>query len=302
MNKIEKFHKAREVKDDEFYTPLSTIKKELIQYRKHFVGKVIYCNCDNPDFSQFYIYFKSVFIDWKLKAVIFTYYSGDTTKKSKSYDQKSLFGDEKASTKTVLSLHNGKVIETKTAMKGSGDFRSRDCIEILKSADIIVTNPPFSMFIEFIQTLFTYKKKFLIIGPLLSIMYRDIFNQIKLGKIWTGSMDDINTTEFYRADGTVKQIASVWITNLKYKTEKPFLELTKKYDPNFYPKLDNYDAINVKKVKDIPKDYYKPMAVSVTILYKHNPRQFKIIALLNSAKKPFLNGKILFVRIVIQRI
>ena len=293
--------KAKEVKDDEFYTPLLTIKKELIQYRKHFINKIVYCNCDNTEFSQFYTYFKKVFIKWGLKAVIFTYYNGDTKKKAKSYDQKSLFGEDKTSTKTTLSLNNGKVIETKTAMNGNGDFRSRQCIEILKSADIIVTNPPFSMFIEFIQTLYRHEKKFLVIGPMLSLHYRDIFNQIKAGKIWAGSDNDTNN-DFYRPDGTSKRAPSVWITNLKYKTEKPFIELTKKYDPKLYPKLDNYDAINVDKVKDIPKDYYKPMAVSLSMIYKHNPKQFKIIAVLNSTTTKLLNGKRLFTRIVIQRI
>ena len=297
---IDKLNKAKEVKDDEFYTPLSSIKKELIQYRSQFANKIVYCNCDNPDFSQFYTYFKSVFIDWKLKAVIFTHYNGDTKKKPKSCDQKSLFGKDKPSTKTTLSLNKGKVIETRSLIKSNGDFRSRECIEILKSADIVVTNPPFSMFIEFMQTLFTHKKKFLIVGPSLSIIHQDIFNQIKAGKVWSSSRDKIRD-KFYRSDGTVKDVGAVWLTNLKYRTEKPFIELTKKYDPSLYPKLDKYNAINVNRVNDIPKDYYKPMAVSVTILYKHNPKQFKIIALV-ARLQAILNGKILFARIVIQRI
>lgn len=272
MVKNKNLNDSKRRKNDEFYTLLSDIEAELQNYKKHFRGKTIYCNCDNPEFSNFWKYFKDNFEDLELKKLIATYFdSGDTTYK--------------------YVLSSGSKEPTKTPLFGDGDFRSPECIEILKEADIVVTNPPFSLFREYIAQLIQYEKKFSVIGSLNAVGYRDIFPLIKSHQIWISSNNqhqffrvpddyDIGVTKVH-ADGcryaTLGNIA--WYTNLPIERKFTDLVLTESYSPDKYPRYDNYNAINVNKLSEIPCDYDGIMGVPVTFIAKYNPNQFKILGI-----------------------
>lgn len=264
---------ARINKKDEFYTQLVDIEKELVYYEDEFKDKVIYCNCDNPEKSKFWEYLTTNFKRLQLKGLIATYrvLSG----KSKMY----------------LMLEENK-IDIKE-LKENGDFRSLECIEILKNADIIVTNPPFSLWREYISQLILYNKQFLILGNLNAVTYKELFPLIKENKIWLGVSIHSGDREFevpddyplnavgYRINAAGKKIIRVkgvrWFTNLDHSQRYKELVLSKIYTSKEYPKFDNYDAINVNKVSDIPKDYNGIMGVPITFLDKYNPNQFKIL-------------------------
>ena len=275
---------AKKAKQDEFYTQLTDIEKELKHYKHHFKDKVVYCNCDDPTENNFFHYFAYNFEYLGLKKLITTCYKNPNDPNSKAllleYNG-DLNGDK---------IPNPEEIGIKE-LKGDGDFRSEESLEILKQADIVVTNPPFSLFREFVAQLVEYDKKFLIIGNQNAITYKETFKLIKDNKLWLGCTNpkDFIVPEYYGDkdstwidDNGVKhqKFGNIsWFTNLEIKKRHEDLILYKKYIPEEYPKYDNYDAINVDKTKDIPMDYSGAMGVPITFLDKYSPEQFEIISL-----------------------
>lgn len=281
MPKNENLKNAKEAKNDEFYTQLSDISKELCNYKKHFENKVVFCNCDDPDWSNFWIYFHLNFSDLKLKKLIATHYDKDG---NPSYLMEYEGGNDSDS-KCWSQRH----------LKGNGDFRSEECVELLKQADIVVTNPPFSLFREYVAQLMEHEKKFLIIGNKNAITYKEFFPLLKDNKVWIGYNA---VKEFKQPDGTIKKFGNIgWYTNLDIKKRhKSLLDtLTKSYELHIdeYEKYDNYDAINVNRVKDIPEDYFGIMGVPITYMDSHNPDEFEIIGIAKrGAGDPKLKSKI----------
>ena len=283
---------AKEAKKDEFYTQLEDINNELRHYREHFRGKTVLCNCDDPRVSNFFTYFAYNFEFLGLKRLITTCY------KSQDMD---LFSQNKSEQAIYLIYDgdkNGNNIPDPEEigihpLKGDGDFRSRECIELLKQADIVVTNPPFSLFREYVAQLMEYDKKFLIIGNVNAINYREIFPFIMQNKIWLGPSIHSGDRKFWVPDNyelnasgcgideTGRKFIRVkgvrWFTNLDFKERHEDLILYKHFIPEEYPKYDNYDAIEINKVENIPCDYDGVMGVPLTFLDKYNPDQFGII-------------------------
>lgn len=268
-------HKASKAKNDEFYTRLETIEREVMHYREHFKGKTVYLNCDDPRESNFFKYFSYNFRKLKLKRLIASCY------KSQDYN---LFSMHDVTEKAVWLEYTGEKddgrVPTAEAIgvncfKGDGDFRSEESIELLKQADIVVTNPPFSLFREYMTQLIEYDKKFLILGNFNAITYKEIFPLIKENKVWTGVSP--RSMEFFLPNGSTKVVNACWYTNLPHKKRNQKMILFREYTPEKYPKYDNYDAINVDKVADIPKDYKGVMGVPITFVEKHNPEQFEIL-------------------------
>lgn len=310
------FDAAKREKNDEFYTQLVDIERELSHYKNQFRNKIIFCNCDNPYESNFFKYFAMHFNDLGIKKLITTCYKNSPI----ANKQLSLFDFESLENKTTSVPHKIIVEEVKdenkdgrvdlidvklilknrknalTRLKGDGDFRSDECIELLKEADIVVTNPPFSLFREYVAQLMEYKKKFLIIGNINALTYKEIFPLIKENKIWFGKNTSVSKMEFripdyypiltknYRIDPLsgdrfIRANGIRWFTNLEVSKRHENLTLYKKYNPEEYPKYDNYDAIEVSKVAEIPYDYEGAMGVPITFIDKYNPEQFEIIAL-----------------------
>lgn len=348
-NKNTKLRKAQKNKKDEFYTQLSDIENELRHYKKYFKGKTIFCNCDDPYESNFFKYFAANFNHLGLKKLIATCYSGSPI----SGTQLSLFDKDEGISKTphkiiiteVQDENNDGAIDLAdvefliknkknilTKLKGDGDFRSQECINLLKQADIVITNPPFSLFREYVAQLIEYDKKFIIIGSLNAITYKEIFGFIKENKIWLGY--GFNSGNAYFAINEenekfkiVKFRNCTWYTNIEIDRRKEELVLYKKYTPQEYPKYDNYDAINVDKTADIPYDYDGIMGVPISFLQLHNPSQFEIIGCFNNYnpetadiekgqiygwavrvpsttslfRGPVINGKAKYFRILIKR-
>lgn len=275
-------HNAKRQKNDEFYTRLTDIEKELKHYKEHFKGKTVYCNCDDARSSNFFKFFSLKFEDYGLKKLITTSYNPNGHGTVFVYE-----GDKNGN-----RMPDDSEIKV-TELKGNGDFRSEECVEILKEADIVVTNPPFSLFRDYIRTLVENDKKFLILGNNNAITYKEIFPLIKENKLWLGYADN-KTMEFglpeyyerwdrievtrgggYQKIGRVPAIS--WFTNLQHGKRNEELILYRHYTPEAYPKYDNYDAIEVSKVTDIPEDYYGVMGVPITFLGKYNPMQFEIV-------------------------
>ncbi len=274
--------KASIVKEDEFYTKLSDIEKELSHYRDYFEDKVIFCNCDDPLESNFWKYFELNFTILGLKKLIATHY--ETDKQSYMLEiSKDVNGDGLITSKDIV----------KKTLKQNGDFRSPECIELLKESDIVVTNPPFSLFREYIDTLIKYDKKFIIIGNQNIITYKEIFPLFKSDKIWLGYHygsqeflvpDDYDNSNAYIKPDNHKYVKFgniIWVTNLEISKRNKELILYKKYDEVYYPKYDNFDAINVDKISEIPINYDGLMGVPITFLSKYSPKQFSIIDALN---------------------
>ncbi len=319
-NTREALGEAQQNKNDEFYTQRSDIEKELNNYNhlskhNHFKDMVVFCNCDDPTESNFFKYFADNFSVLGLKKLICTHYEADENKKSYVLTitrGRDVNGDGKINRKDVV----------KTEMLFSnGDFRSPECIELLKQSDIVVTNPPFSLFREYVAQLMEYNKKFLIIGNQNAITYKEIFPLIKENKMWLGcTMNGSN--RWFRVPNTYKDSPStkigdgtdgfengvkyafvkavVWFTNLDYsKRHDEFIPKNyKNYygNENDFPKYDNYNAINVDNVNDIPVDYYDVVGVPITFLHKFNPEQFEIVGLGNSRdnftpNKDYINPK-----------
>ena len=310
--------KAKEAKHDEFYTQITDIEKELSHYREHFKDKVVLCNCDDPYESNFFKYFAMNFNTLGLKKLICTCYAaspvafknlddwfGDSPQKEKANElrQKKPYrvvieavndfnGDGAIDLADVEYLLRNDA-NSLTILKGDGSFDSPESIECLKEADIVVTNPPFSLFRQYLALLMEHRKKFLIIGNQNALTYKEVFPLIRDNQVWLGYHNgdmsfrvpdtyESRATRFWiddrgqkwRSLGTIS-----WYTNLDYKERHEEILLYKKYDSETYPKYDNYDAIEVSRTADIPMDYNGVMGVPITFLDKYNPEQFEIIGM-----------------------
>ncbi|MFH1997611.1 MAG: adenine-specific methyltransferase EcoRI family protein [Patescibacteria group bacterium] len=301
-------HKANKAKKDEFYTQLVDIEKELKRYKEQFRGKVVFCNCDDPKESNFVKYFSMNFEHLGLKKLIATHY-----KEANLFTQESPYKLEYTGDKNNNRMPDPDEFMTK--MISTGDFRSEECIELLKQADIVVTNPPFSLFREYVAQLIEHKKKFLIIGNTNALTYKEIFKLIKDNKIHTGYTNfnvgmffivPNDWEKFHHIDKNGNKIARVstscWFTNLEVGKHKEHIILYKKYNPDEYPKYDNYDAINVNKYADIPCDYEGVIGVPITFIDKYNPEQFEIVKFRkgDDDKDLSINGKFPYFRILIK--
>ena len=267
-------HEAKRAKNDDFYTQLPDIERELRHYKEHFKGKVVLCNCDDPRVSNFFHYFSYNFEHLGLKKLITTCYKNQSMDLFSRNDSEQAIWLEYDGDRDGSRIPDPEEIGIKH-LEGDGDFRSKECIELLKQADIVVTNPPFSLFREYVAQLVKYDKKFLIIGSINAISYKEIFPLIKDNKMWLG----VNPVkEFKQPDGVTKKFGNIcWFTNLPHNKRNQKIVLYKKYTPEEYPKYDNYDAINVNKTKEIPMDYDGVMGVPITFLDKYNPEQFEIL-------------------------
>ena len=335
--------KAREAKKDEFYTQLSDIEKELRHYTEHFRDKVVFCNCDDPYESNFFKYFALNFKHLKLKKLIATCYNGspvsgnellfdfgNTTDDPKKVAYKveiSEVNDVNSDGTVNLAdiqhlMQNDKNVIS--ILKENGDFRSTECVELLKQSDIVVTNPPFSLFREYLAQLEKYNKQFLIIGNVNAITYKESFRLIRDGKMWLGASIHSGDREFQvpdsyplnaagcRVDEQGRKFIRVkgvrWFTNMDYKERHEDLILYKNYTPEEYPYYDNYQIINVDKTSEIPLDYNGIMGVPITFLDKFNPDQFEILGIANSARfigdfpcLTIINKKRIYNRILIRK-
>ncbi len=316
---------AKKDKKDEFYTQLVDIERELKHYKAHFKNKVVLCNCDDPRISNFFHYFSYNFEFLGLKKLIATCY------KNQSRDLFSKNDSEQA----IYLEYNGDKNDNKIPdaeeigimpLTGDGDFRSDECIQLLKQTDIVVTNPPFSLFREYVAQLTKFDKQFVIIGSLNALTYKETFKLIKEDKMWLGASIHSGDREFgvpddyplqaagYRIDENGKKYIRVkgvrWFTNLDYKERHEDLILYKKYKGNEqdYPHYDNYDAINVNKTKDIPVDYAGVVGVPITFMDKYNPEQFEIVGidrvltkqLTGKTSRFLINNKEIYARILIK--
>lgn len=287
--------RARAVRQDEFYTQLSDIENELRHYKKHFKDKVVFCNCDDPKISMFFHYFSYNFENLGLKKLVTTCY------KSQQLDAFSQNACERAIWLEYNGDKNGNRVPDLDEIgvryfekpPYNGDFRSAECVELLQQADIVVTNPPFSLFREYVAQLIKYDKKFVILGNQNAITYKEIFQLIKENKIWLGSslsFAKFKVPDYYEERSNRFWIDEMgqkwrsfgnicWFTNLDIAKRHQDLILYRQYNSEEYPKYDNYDAINVNKVADIPCNYYGVMGVPITFLDKYNPEQFEIVGL-----------------------
>jgi hypothetical protein len=280
-------HKANKAKKDEFYTQLPDIEKEIKHYQKHFKNKVVFCNCDDPRISNFFHYFSFNFEKLGLKKLITTCYKNQERDLFSQHDTEKAIYLEYNGDKNNNKVPDPEEIGIKH-LKGDGDFRSDECIDLLKQADIVVTNPPFSLFRDYVAQLVKYDKKFIIIGHQNAITYKEIFKIIKDNKLWLGfgfkggaahfisNYEDTATAGNHK-EGMVRISGVNWFTNLDITKRHEDLILYKKYNPEEYPKYDNYDAINVDVTKEIPMDYDGAMGVPITFMDKYNPNQFEII-------------------------
>lgn len=306
---------AAAAKQDEFYTQLTDIEKELRHYRKHFAGKTVLCNCDDPFESNFFKYFALNFNRLGLKKLIATCYAGSPI----VYTQLSLFGEPE---ETVTAERERKPYKVEvnrvydvtgdggvdlldvaelfrngenslTLLEGDGDFRSPECLALLDEADIVVTNPPFSLFREYIAVLMEHQKKFIVIGNQNAIKYKEIFPYFMTNEIWSGYNNgdmafrvpdyfEPRETRYWQDENGQKwrSLGNIaWFTNLDIKKRHEEMILVRRYDPAIYPTYDNYDAIEVSKIADIPCDYAGLMGVPITYMTAHNPDQFEIVGL-----------------------
>ena len=278
-------HKAKNAKNDEFYTQLTDVSKELMHYKHHFKDKVVFCNCDDPTWSAFWKYFHLNFSALGLKKLISTHYD----KTEPTYKMEYTGGDD-----------NDIEVGVKTPLEGNGDFRNQECLDLLDEADIVVTNPPFSLFREYVACLMEHKKKFVIIGNPNAVTYKEFFPLLKTNQIWVGAkpwsaemyfgvpkeQEEYLVTHkkegsaYVIKDGQILgRVATIWFTNLDIAKRHEKLIFWKNYSPEEYPTYDNYDAINVDKVDQIPCDYDGVMGVPITYLDKYNPEQFEILGI-----------------------
>ena len=318
---------AKKAKKDEFYTQLSDIQEELRHYKEHFRGKTVLCNCDDPRVSNFFHYFAYQFEALGLKRLITTCYKNQTPDLFSQNDSERAIWLEYTGDKNGNRIPDPEEIGIRQ-FKGDGDFRSQECIELLEQADIVVTNPPFSLFREYVAQLVKYDKKFLLLGNKNAITYKEIFPLIRGNLLWIGVAPMSHEVYFdvpqeYIDEGIAKKknrtivsrngkfmarSPSIWFTNLDHKKRHEELILYRNYAPEDYPRYDNYDAIEVSKTCDIPTDYDGVMGVPITFLDKYNPEQFEIVGLDRYVDdNPYyghrftLNGKETYARILIRR-
>jgi hypothetical protein len=264
------FVKAKKEKNDEFYTRLIDIEKELQHYIDYFNKATIYMNCDDPEKSNFWKYFVDNFKSFNIKKIISIHFEENNS----SYK---------------LEFNGDKFI--KSDIKNNGDFRNQENIDLLQQSDIIITNPPFSLFIEYILQLIKYSKNFLIIGNFNAMSYKEIFPLVKNNRMWVGV--NKRKMKFIDQDGNLIPVNACWFTNLKHNRRYENIILHEKYSPEKYPKYDNYNAIEVSRVNEIPKDYDGVMGVPITFLEKYNPEQFEILGNSNCSgeREHLMNGK-----------
>ena len=315
--------KAKAGKNDEFYTQLTDIERELRHYKDHFRGKTVFCNCDDPRVSNFFHYFSYQFETLGLKKLITTCYKNQDMELFSTGEKEQAVWLEYAGDRNGDRVPSPEEIGVHP-LKGDGDFRSPESIALLKEADIVVTNPPFSLFREYVAQLMEYDKKFVILGHQNVIIYKGNFNLIKENRLWLGADNggnkwfqvnpdyDITTASRKKEENGVKFFSMgsvVWFTNLDIAKRHEDLILYKTYNPTDYPKYDNYDAIEVSKVVDIPMDYPGVMGVPITFLDKYNPDQFEILGSNRDVNQDpnkvygrgsILNGKETFKRIFIR--
>ena len=306
--------KAKDAKNDEFYTQIEDIEREMKHYRDHFKDKTIFCNCDDPEYSNFWKDFQVNFYGLGLKQLVSTHYEED----SPSYRMDIVSGDK--------ADQIGIPDYVKTPLQQNGDFRSPECIEILKEADIVITNPPFSLFKEYVEQLVENNKKFLIIGRETSITNKTIFTYLRDGLVWlgynNGDMEFIvpdyyepRATRYREKDGIKYRSLgnAMWLTNLDIEKRHTDLPLYKYYNSTDYQMFDNYDCICVNRIAEIPCDYSGYLGVPITLLHNHKPEQFEIIGLLAGNTQglagipckvakdgPYLNGKLKFGRLIVK--
>lgn len=314
-------HAARDAKNDEFYTRIEDINEEMNHYEDKFHGKIVFCNCDDPKWSNFWKYFHLNFEYLGLKKLITTHYEPGNVQ---TYKIEYTGGDDEDFEKGTI-----------TPLTQNGDFRSPECLALLDEADIVVTNPPFSLFREYINILVEHNKQFLIIGNFNNITYKDVFPLIKDNKVWFGCRSlskemyfDVpedrkewlvknkkKGSAYEIIDGIVmgRLASACWYTNIDHKKRHDILDTTYLYQkkdtlyPDLYPKYDNYDIINVDRIKEIPMDYNGVMGVPITYIGIHNPSQFEILGIANSARwigyecLTLLDNKNVYNRLLIRR-
>lgn len=308
------FINAAKAKKDEFYTQLTDIEKEMCHYKNEFKDKVIFLNCDDPDYSNFWKYFHLNFYALEIKKLISTHYEIE----KQSYKLEIIASDIEKNGQLTIPQY------VKTDLKQNGDFRSPECIEILKEADLIITNPPFSLFREYIAQLFEYNKKFIIIGNQNALTYKEIFPLVRDNKMWYGISIHSHGRDFrvpddyplkayeYRTDDKGNKYINIkgvrWFTNIDYKERHEDLILYKEYSEDEYKKYDDYDAIEVSKTAEIPLNYYGKMGVPISFMDKYNPDQFEILGLdryvednPHYGRRFKINGKETYARIIIRR-
>ena len=291
-------HTAKKAKNDEFYTRYEDIEAEVMKYRKYFRDKVVYLPCDDPieKKSEFWSFFVNNFDAFGIKKLIATYYN-ENGKTYKIWIDRDNSGDGYIDDADALQEE----------LIGNGDFRSPECVEILRECDIVCTNPPFSLFREFVSLIMTHQKKFLIIGNQNAFTYKEIFSLIKTNQIWTGYN---MVKKFYQPDGSIKEFGNVcWFTNMQTSKRIEELVCTKSFSTTDYAEYDNYEAIEVSRVANIPKDYSGVMGVPITFIDKYNPEQFEILSCSAFSDPEFfgcgalyVNGRKTYARVLVKRI
>jgi len=292
---------AKSNKKDEFYTQLVDIERELRHYRSHFKGKVVYCNCDDPRVSNFFHFFSYKFEELGLKRLITTCYMNQNMELFSQHDAEQAIYLEYEGDRNGNRVPDPEEIGV-MQLRGDGDFRSEECIGLLKQADIVVTNPPFSLFREYVAQLVEQDKKFVIIGPLNAITYKEVFKLFQENRIWLGygfksgnaffaipHPKEFAKGVYNEETGLVKFRNVAWFTNLDISKRHEALILWKNYTPEKYPAYVNYEGIEVSKTKEIPMDYWGPMGVPISFLDKYNPDQFEIIGSSMTLGKPMSN-------------
>lgn len=303
-NKNKILHQAKEAKKDEFYTRREDIEREVYHYRRQFEGKTVLCNCDDPRVSEFFQYFALNFEWLGLKRLICTCYKNNDIDLFSQHDKEQAVYIIYDGDKNGNNRIDPEELDVK-ALKGDGDFRSKECIELLKQSDVVVTNPPFSLFRQYVKQLTDYNKQFLIIGNQNAISYKEIFPLIMHNKMWVGynsgdmsfrvpSDYEPRETRYWQ-DKTGQKWRSMgnitWFTNLDTKKRHEELEFYKRYTPEEYPHYDNYDAIEVSKTQNIPENYDGVMGVPITFLDKYNPNQFEILGITDRGNEYGLKTK-----------
>lgn len=310
MAKNANLHNAKSAKNDEFYTQLVDVEKELKHYKDFFKGKKVLCNCNDDKWSAFFKYFSMNFEHLGLKQLVCVSYNENGHGKKYTYN-----GD----------LNGNRMVDdwevNVTELKGNGSYSSDECVELLKECDVVVTNPPFSLFRDFVSLLYQYDKKFLIIGNVNAVTYKEIFQLIKENKVWLG-VSSFNEGMYFRVpqdyayaesykfkkdiNGVkVSRVSSIcWFTNIPHDKRNQPLDLYKKYNPTEYPKYDNYDAIECRKTANIPMDYEGVLGVPITFLDKYCPTQFEIVKFRkgNDDKDLAINGKTPYFRVLIRKL
>ena len=315
-------HNAKKAKNDEFYTQLSDIEKEMAHYKEFFKGKIVYCNCDDARESNFFKFFANNFESLGLKKLISTGF------KENGKGVKLVYEGDK---------NNNFMVDDEeiavTELEGNGDFRSEECVELLKECDVVVTNPPFSLFREYVAQLMEYGKKFLVIGNTQAITYKEIFPYIKNNELWLGCSsfnsgmyfrvpNDYEYADTYKFDrerngDKVMRVSSIcWYTNIEHSRRNTELDLFKKYNDTEYPKYDNYNAIECGKSHLVPMDYDGVIGVPISFLMFHCPTQFEIVGITENAEylkslyiqgcekydRPYINGQRMYSRLLIKKV